>query len=56
MKEDALPFRAMVVHNSQFDWDISNWDVKNVTNMTSMFGNSVLKKNNKIPNWYNWKD
>jgi surface protein len=35
--------------NSQFNGNISNWDVSNVTNMHYMFANSQF--NGNISNW-----
>lgn len=40
---------------SQFNGDISQWDVSNVTNMESMFQGCALESSNKIPLWYSSK-
>ena len=37
-------------YSSQFNGDISDWDVSNVKNMRLMFYNSPLEKN--PPTWY----
>ena len=37
---------------SRFNGDISNWNVC-TTEVTSMFRESTLELNGKIPNWYN---
>ena len=37
---------------TSFNQDISGWDVSKVENMSGMFNNTPLKKNNKLPKWY----
>ena len=39
-------------YDSQFDGNISKWDVSNVTEMENMFGGSS-KFNGDISNWVN---
>ena len=40
----------MMFSNSNFNGDISNWDVSNVKDMSYMFDESPLEKN--PPKWY----
>jgi len=42
----------MMFNSSQFNGDISKWDVSKVTDMIGMFDDSALKKAKKIPKWY----
>ena len=42
---------SYLFNGSEFNGDISRWDVGNVTNMSFMFGDSPLKDN--PPKWYN---
>ena len=39
--------------DSQFNGDINGWRLLSVQQKDSMFKDSILEKNNKIPYWYN---
>ena len=43
---------SFIFYNSNFDGDISNWDVSNVKDMSGMFaGSRFTGKNGDISNW-----
>ena len=39
---------------SKFNGDISKWNVSSVQIMEDMFYKSILKREHKLPNWYQY--
>jgi len=43
---------AGMFEKSQFNGDISNWNVAKKTDKTDMFKKALLEKERKLPKWY----